>query len=191
MPQPYRDQHDGYLQRYFATGERRIIGIGRVVVGERRDGSTFPMELAVGEMISGDGRFFTGFVRDLTERQNTQARLQELQAELVHMSRFTALGEMASTLAHEINQPLTAIANYLKGCRRLLENSSDEHAELLRKAIIWRAKVRLESSSCDWDSTVRPACSTAAGSQGVPVEKPRFGPRVHGMGVRHPSRPPE
>jgi two-component system, LuxR family, sensor kinase FixL len=121
MPQPYRGQHDDYLQRYYRTGERRIIGIGRVVVGERRDGSTFPMELAVGEMKTAGGRFFTGFVRDLSERQQTEARLQELQSELVHISRLTAMGEMASALAHELNQPLSAIANYLNGSVRLLE----------------------------------------------------------------------
>ena len=102
------------------TGERRIIGLGRVVVGERRDGSTFPMELAVGEMRIDGKRFFTGFVRDLTERQQTETRMQELQTELVHVSRLTALGEMASALAHELNQPLSAIANYLKGSRMLL-----------------------------------------------------------------------
>jgi two-component system sensor kinase FixL len=120
MPSPYREAHDSYLQRYYRTGERRIIGVGRVVVGERRDGSTFPMELAVGEMRIGEERFFTGFVRDLTERQQTETRMQELQSELVHVSRLTALGEMASALAHELNQPLAAIANYLKGSRMLL-----------------------------------------------------------------------
>jgi len=135
MPSPYRESHDGYLERYLQTGERRIIGIGRVVVGERKDGSTFPMELAVGEMKSGDRRFFTGFIRDLTERQKTEARLQELQAELVHISRLTAMGEMASTLAHELNQPLSAIANYLKGSRRLLEGSTDGNAATIRDAM--------------------------------------------------------
>jgi two-component system, LuxR family, sensor kinase FixL len=135
MPSPYRESHDGYLDRYFKTGEKRIIGIGRVVVGERKDGSTFPMELAVGEMRSSNQRFFTGFIRDLTERQQTEARLQELQAELVHISRLTAMGEMASTLAHELNQPLSAIANYLKGSRRLLEDNSDEQSTMLRDAV--------------------------------------------------------
>lgn len=120
MPNPHRDLHDSYLARYYRTGERRIIGLGRVVVGERKDGSTFPMELAVGEVRNGEERFFTGFVRDLTERQQTETRLQELQSELVHVSRLTALGEMASALAHELNQPLSAIANYLKGSSRLL-----------------------------------------------------------------------
>jgi two-component system, LuxR family, sensor kinase FixL len=135
MPSPYREDHDGYIERYLRTGERRIIGIGRVVVGQRHDGSTFPMELAVGEMHVREQRFFTGFIRDLTERQQTQARLQELQSELVHMSRLTAMGEMASALAHELNQPLAAIANYMKGSRRLLENSQDQGASLLRGAM--------------------------------------------------------
>jgi two-component system sensor kinase FixL len=129
MPSPYREEHDGYLGRYLHTGERRIIGIGRVVVGERKDGSTFPMELSVGEMRSDNRRFFTGFIRDLTERQKTEGRLQELQTELVHISRLTAMGEMASALAHELNQPLSAIANYMKGSRRLLDRMCVSGAE--------------------------------------------------------------
>ena len=135
MPSPYRENHDSYIARYLSTGERRIIGIGRVVVGERKDGSTFPMELAVGEMESGDQRYFTGFIRDLTERQKTEARLQELQSELVHISRLTAMGEMASALAHELNQPLSAITNYMKGSRRLLEQTTDERAGVVREAM--------------------------------------------------------
>jgi two-component system, LuxR family, sensor kinase FixL len=135
MPTPYRESHDGYLDRYKLTGERRIIGIGRVVVGERKDGSTFPLELSVGEMKTGSERFFTGFIRDLTERQKTEARLQELQAELVHVSRLTAMGEMASALAHELNQPLSAIANYMKGARRLLDESADARVAILREAM--------------------------------------------------------
>ncbi len=145
MPEPYRSQHDGYMARYLTTGERRIIGIGRVVVGQRKDESTFPMELAVGEMRSNDRRYFTGFVRDLTERQKTETRLQELQSELVHMSRFTALGEMASTLAHEINQPLTAITNYLKGCRRILERIEGEQVPMLREAVNQAAEQALRA----------------------------------------------
>jgi two-component system sensor kinase FixL len=135
MPSPYREDHDSYIERYMRTGERRIIGIGRVVVGQRSDGSTFPMELAVGEMHVREQRFFTGFIRDLTERQQTEARLQELQSELVHMSRLTAMGEMASALAHELNQPLAAIANYMKGSRRLLENRQDQSLSPLRDAM--------------------------------------------------------
>jgi len=135
MPAPYRENHDGYMQRYKDSGERRIIGIGRVVVGQRKDGSTFPIELAVGEMKTGEQRFFTGFIRDLTERQKTEARLQELQSELVHISRLTAMGEMASTLAHELNQPLSAITNYLKGSQRLLQGAPDERSGTIRDAL--------------------------------------------------------
>jgi two-component system sensor kinase FixL len=93
------------------------------------------MELAVGEMRSSNQRFFTGFIRDLTERQQTEARLQELQSELVHISRLTAMGEMASALAHELNQPLSAIANYMKGSRRMLEAGTDDRSALLRDAM--------------------------------------------------------
>jgi len=130
MPDPYRTQHDGYLDRYLTTGERRIIGIGRVVVGERKDGSTFPMELSVGEMISDQRRFFTGFVRDLTERDDAERRLQDVQGELVHVSRLTALGEMASAMAHELNQPLTAAASFMKGCLILLKRKPLDEARL-------------------------------------------------------------
>ncbi|MGH1570396.1 PAS domain S-box protein [Methylobacterium sp. P31] len=120
MPDPMRSEHDGYLDRYRRTRERRIIGTHRVVTGLRRDGTTFPMELAIGEMRSGEQVFFTGFINDVTEHRRTQAKLQELQAELVHISRLSEMGEMASTLAHELNQPLGAISNYTRGCRRLL-----------------------------------------------------------------------
>ena len=123
MPSPYREQHDAYLKRYLGTGEKHIIGIGRVVSGQRKDGTTFPMHLTVGELRSADRHYFTGFIRDLTDQQITESRLKELQSEVTHMSRFTALGEMASTLAHEINQPLTAIS---KSC--------SEKLQLLRRA---------------------------------------------------------
>jgi two-component system sensor kinase FixL len=135
MPTPHREQHDGYLKRYLTIGERRIIGIGRVVVGQRKDATTFPMHLTVGELRLADKHYFTGFIRDLTDQQLTETRLKELQSEVTHMSRFTALGEMASTLAHEINQPLTAISNYLKGCQRLLEQIESAQAPVLRDAV--------------------------------------------------------
>jgi two-component system sensor kinase FixL len=130
MPEPFRSEHDGYIERYLETGERRIIGIGRIVVGQRKDGSRFPMELAVGEACVGGRRFFTGFVRDLTERRDQERRLQELQAELVHVSRLTAMGEMASSLAHELNQPLSAIASFLKGSVTLLETPNPDLTKL-------------------------------------------------------------
>jgi two-component system sensor kinase FixL len=135
MPTPDRTRHDGYMQRYRATGERHIIGIGRIVTGQRRDGTTFPMHLSIGEMQSGGLPYFTGFIRDLTEYQQTQARLHDLQSELVHVSRLSAMGEMASALAHELNQPLSAISNYMKGSRRLLAGSSDPNVGKIESAM--------------------------------------------------------
>jgi len=135
MPAPYRKEHDGYLARYLSTGERRIIGTGRVVVGRRKDGSTFPMELSVGEVQLEGRRQFVGFVRDLTQRQERERLLHEVQSELLHVSRLSTMGEMASALAHELNQPLSAMTNYLQGSRRLLESIADDRAELVRAAL--------------------------------------------------------
>lgn len=145
MPEPYHHEHDGYIQRYIATGEKRIIGVDRVVVGRRRDGSTFPMKLTVGEMKSAAGRFFTGFIRDLTEREESEARLQEIQSELARLARINELGEMASTLAHELNQPLAAIANYAQGCVRFLKGLDDAAAARIKDALEETAKQSLRA----------------------------------------------
>jgi two-component system sensor kinase FixL len=131
-PTPYRDQHDSYLEHYRRTGERRIIGKGRIVVGQRKDGSTFPMELAVGEVHGGVRRLFTGFVRDITERQGAEQRLQELQSELLHVSRLSAMGQMTAAIAHELNQPLTAITNYVKAARRTLDAAATDPSAVAR-----------------------------------------------------------
>ena len=145
MPTPFREEHDGYLHRYLTTGERRIIGIDRVVTGLRKDGSTFPIKLAVGEVSYGDRRFFTGFIRDLTERQASERQLEELQSELARLSRLTAMGEMASTLAHEMNQPLSAIANYLQGSLRLLERLDQPNARKVSDALGEATKLTLRA----------------------------------------------
>lgn len=128
---PHREAHDSYLARYLATGEKRIIGLGRVVAGRKRDGSIFPMELAVGEAINDGGeRLFTGFIRDISSRQELERRLQDIQAELIHVARVSAAGTMASALAHELNQPLTAVANFVMAARALLRSDrSEDHAE--------------------------------------------------------------
>jgi two-component system, LuxR family, sensor kinase FixL len=135
MPSPDREQHDGYIGRYLATGQPRIIGTGRVVVGERRDGSTFPMELAVGEAITDGERIFTGFIRDLTEKQAAEEHIETLRADLIHVARVSAMGTMASTLAHELNQPITAVANYVQGVRDLLEKPHPDDLPMIRDAL--------------------------------------------------------
>lgn len=93
MPNPYKDEHDGYLKHHNETGEKRVIGIGREVEGQRKDGSTFPLELTVSEMIINGEKHFTGIVRDITERKQAD-KLKE---------------EFISTVSHELRTPLTSI----------------------------------------------------------------------------------
>ena len=139
MPEPYHGEHDGYLARYLETGKKNIIGIGREVAARRKDGTVFPVELAVGEMEIEGQKKFTGFIRDISRRREaedllkaSEQRLKQLQSEFVHVSRLSAMGEMAATLAHELNQPLAAMMNYAQATRRLLEGSAAEDAERLR-----------------------------------------------------------
>lgn len=146
MPEPYRGEHDGYLSRYRDTGERRIIGLGRVVVAQRKDGSIFPIELSVGEVKAAGRHLYAGFVRDLTERQKTEKRLQELQQELTHVSRLGEMGQMASALAHEINQPLAATTNYLQAAKRLLAKGDSDS--------VGKATVALNHATGQIDRTV-------------------------------------
>ncbi|WP_235902698.1 sensor histidine kinase [Sandarakinorhabdus oryzae] len=137
MPRPDRDRHDDYMRHYMETGEAHIIGIGRITTARRRDGSNFPIELAIGEAQGEHGRLFTGFIRDLTEIQRAERRLNDLQTELSHISRVSAMGSLASALAHELNQPLTAIASYAEGARSLLEEDapSAETLTTVREAL--------------------------------------------------------
>lgn len=126
---------DGYLAPPRAIGQRHSIGSARLATGLRRNGEAFPMEVSVGETTSGGQPIFTGFIRDLSERRLAERKLQELQSELIHMSRLSAMGTMASTLAHELNQPLTAIANYLETTRDMLTDSTAPDLEELRDAL--------------------------------------------------------
>jgi len=102
MPSPYREEHDGYLHHYLTTGEQRIIGIGREVTGLKRDGTEFPIHLAVGELAVNGERHFTGIVHDLSGRVALEERLREQAA----MAR---IGEMAAVIAHEVRNPLAAV----------------------------------------------------------------------------------
>lgn len=131
MPSPDRERHDRYLANYARTGNRKMIGIGRVTTARHRNGSTFPIELSVGEAIIDERRVFTGFIHDITHRQQTEMRLQDLQAELAHVGRISEMGSLASSLAHELNQPLTAIANYSEAARDLFSGKMDEETRLL------------------------------------------------------------
>jgi two-component system, LuxR family, sensor kinase FixL len=147
LPEQDRRRYDGELDRHLAGDAQPGMGSGRIIVGQRRDGSEFPVELAIGEASSDGHRIFTGFIRDLTEKQLSELRLKELQSELIHVSRLSAMGTMASTLAHELNQPLTAIANYMQAGRDLIDRV-DERAELLpllREAVAESGKEALRA----------------------------------------------
>ncbi|MBB4096484.1 sensor histidine kinase [Sphingomonas kyeonggiensis] len=136
MPTQDRGRHDDYVARYLATGDRRVIGRGRVVViARRRDGSTFPMELSVGEALTDGVRVFTGFIRDLTEKQRAEARIEQLRADLVHAARLSAMGTMASTLAHELNQPITAVVNYVRGAGNLMRVAERSNLPIIQHAL--------------------------------------------------------
>ncbi len=135
MPAPHQDAHDGYLSRYLKTGEKRIIGIGREVEGLRKDGTMFPMRLAVGEAVAEGHRVFTGFIHDLTGQAEAEARLNVLQSELHHAARLSAAGSLASALAHELNQPLTAIANYVSAGRDMLIDEPLPASDMLIEAL--------------------------------------------------------
>lgn len=136
MPSPDRERHDQYLINYLTTGKRKIIGVGRVTTALHRDGNTFPIELSVGEAWLGERRIFTGFIRDLTERQQTLLRLQDLQSELAHVGRVSEMGTLASSLAHELNQPLTAVASYCESARDLLDTEPDrETIAMVKEAL--------------------------------------------------------
>jgi two-component system sensor kinase FixL len=114
MPASYGAEHDSYLGRYLKTGERRVIGIGREVVGRRKDGSEFPIDLSVGEGWLGGQRFFTAVLRDISERK-------ELQTKLAQSERLAAVGELAAGVAHEVNNPINTIIN----CAQLIHDGDD------------------------------------------------------------------
>jgi two-component system sensor kinase FixL len=118
MPPEYAREHDDYLARYLRTGERKIIGIGREVKARHRDGTVIPIHLSVGEAKTSEGRQFIGILRDLRARVLSEQRLNELQANLVRMARVSAMDEMGAALAHELNQPLTALMLYLQAVER-------------------------------------------------------------------------
>jgi two-component system sensor kinase FixL len=132
MPEPDRSQHDAYLKRYLSTGEKRIIGVGREVNGKRADGSTFPMHLSVGDA----GDFFVGIIRDLSAEKFAEEESRQLQDRLSEVDRYSLMGEMAAGLAHEINQPLSAITTYSQAGERLMaQNPPDMESleEICRK----------------------------------------------------------
>ncbi len=136
MSPEYAGAHDRYMDNYRGTGVRRIIGIGREVAGKHRDGTVFPVELSVGEAHTPAGRQFIGILRDLRSRKAVEQRLSQLQAQIVHMTRLSAMDEMGAAMAHELNQPLTALMLYLQAVTRQVKQPGmiDRVVEVLDKA---------------------------------------------------------
>jgi two-component system, LuxR family, sensor kinase FixL len=131
MPKSHATAHDGYVQRYLQTRERRVLGSSRQVVGMRKDGAEFPMDLRVGEVRVGPRRYFTAVVRDLSTMREAERRSDELHAQLTQIWSLNSMGEMASVLAHELNQPLSAVANYLRAARTLIANLEIDEDDLI------------------------------------------------------------
>lgn len=130
MPEPLRSHHQGYVQRYLETGEQHIIGIGRELEAEARDGRRFPIHLAVSEIRHMGRRRFTGIIRDLSEQRAAREALTEQREKLAHVGRLSTMGEMTASIAHEINQPLTAISMYAQSGLRLLERPDPDLTRL-------------------------------------------------------------
>lgn len=131
MPEPYQGEHDQYLHNYMHTNEARIIGIGREVKARKKDGDIFPIELSVGEVKDSSHKQFVGIIRDISERIKAQSDAILNRERLAHVTRLSTMGEMAAGIAHEINQPLSAISSYAQACRNIISNNSSSATDLV------------------------------------------------------------
>jgi two-component system, LuxR family, sensor kinase FixL len=131
MPEPYCSEHRGYLARYLETGEAHVIGIGRETTAQRANGETFPIALSVGEARGLDGRLFVAIIRDLTGDRAADQNARALELRLSQVGRFNLMGEMAAGIAHEINQPLSAIATYAQAAKRIVEREQPKNQTLI------------------------------------------------------------
>jgi two-component system sensor kinase FixL len=137
MPEYLRKLHEDGFRRYSATGQRHINWQGTELTGLRKNGQDFPVEISFGELTADGHRIFTGFVRDISERKQAEglrASLHATQLELAQVSRVTTMGELAASIAHEVNQPLTAVTNNANACLRLLARRNLD-PEVLRRAL--------------------------------------------------------
>jgi two-component system, LuxR family, sensor kinase FixL len=125
MPTEVAANHDEFLRTYIQTGESRIIGKGRELTGRHRDGRILHLQLAVAEFVD-EQRHFVGFVHDISQRKQAEREASEHLAELAHVTRISAVGEVTSGLAHELSQPLMAISTLAEAGRMMLERSETD-----------------------------------------------------------------
>ncbi|QJR17722.1 ATP-binding protein [Pelagibacterium halotolerans] len=134
LTEPRQPDRGGGTERA-PTGFARLMGGSRLLRGKRSDGTTFPMSIHVARIATSEGPLFIGFARDMTERERAATRLEQTEAELARLSRMSEMGEMASALAHEINQPLSAVSNYVQGAKRMLEVFDPAMLPALRESL--------------------------------------------------------
>lgn len=126
MPQPYEENHDEYLAQYLETKQAHIIGSGRELMAKRKDGTTFPIHLSVSEFQDHESTMFVGLIRDITQLRVSQNQARRHTEQLAHVDRLNVLGEMAASVAHEVNQPLTAISLYSQTAKNFCESGQFE-----------------------------------------------------------------
>lgn len=135
IPDRHREMHDVNMALYRMTGEASLIGRKRRVIGRRKDGSEFPCSLQLAEAVGGGQRMIAGFVHDLSLEESTNAKVEELQRELAHISRLHEMEALATTIAHELNQPLMAVANIVQTTSELLANREPPSRKILSEAL--------------------------------------------------------
>jgi PAS domain S-box-containing protein len=182
MPEPYHSAHDGYIERYLRTGEARIIGIGREVVGRRKDGSVFPMDLSIGEVPDGPVRHFVGSIRDLSERK-------AMERQLLHASKMEAMGQLTGGVAHDFNNLLAVLMMDLEilddltreqeSCRELVREARDiaqSAADLTRRLLAFARRQPLQPTSVDLTGLIADTTGLLRRTLGATVEVDTFAP---------------
>ncbi len=190
MPPEIGAEHDAHMSRYRATGVAHVIGRGREVEGQRRDGSRFPARLSVGQVAGSEPPRFVGFLHDLTQHREVEEDSRRAQARLAQVARYASMGEMAAGIAHELNQPLSAIATYAQACDRMLDGQDPDlpeiHAalqqiasqalragEIIRKLRDLVGNPQTERALCDINEVVAQIATlagTEAGDHGITLK---------------------